>query len=78
MSESWPTADATRCYGHQLTRVTRSGQLDLAARASGGSISPLIIFITYDASANSVATIAKVTSTKFSLGRSSSIDNFCA
>ena len=42
----------------------------------GGSISPLIIFTTCDASANSVATIAKVTLTKLSLGRSSSINNF--
>jgi len=43
----------------------------------GGSISPLMIFTTCDASANSVAAIAKVTLTRLSLGRSSSIDNFC-
>jgi hypothetical protein len=42
-----------------------------------GSISPLMIFTTCDASANSVAAIAKVTLTRLSLGRSSSIDNFC-
>ena len=42
-----------------------------------GSISPLMIFTICDASANSVSTIAKVTLTKSSLGRSISIDNFC-
>jgi hypothetical protein len=35
----------------------------------GGSISPLIILTTCDASANSEVTIAKVTLTKLSLGR---------
>jgi hypothetical protein len=37
-----------------------------------------MIFTICDASANSVATIAKVTLTKLSLGRSISIDNFCS
>ena len=36
-----------------------------------------MIFTTSDASANSVAAIAQVTLTRLSLGRSSSIDNFC-
>src|SRR5438270_4979166 len=36
-----------------------------------------MIFTTCDASANSVAAIAKVALTRLSLGRSSSIDNFC-
>ena len=43
----------------------------------GGSISPLMIFTTCDAFANSVAAIAKVTVTRLSLGRSSVIDKFC-
>jgi len=43
----------------------------------GGSISPLIIFTTCDASANSVAVIVKVTLIRLSLGRAISIDNFC-
>src|SRR5262249_7285795 len=50
---------------------------DLAARASRRRDLATIIFTTCDASANSVATIAKVTLAKLSLGRSSSIDNFC-
>ena len=36
------------------------------------------LFTTCDASTNSVATIARVTLTKLSPGRPSSIDNFCA
>ena len=43
----------------------------------GGSIPPLIIFTTWDASANSVAVIAKVKLIRLSLGRAISIDNFC-
>ena len=38
-----------------------SGPLTRHCAHQGGSISPLMIFTTYDASANSVVTIAKVT-----------------
>jgi hypothetical protein len=55
-----------------LLRLTRFGH----SAHQGGSISPLIIFTTCDASANSVAAIAKVTLIRLSLGRAISIDNF--
>ena len=50
-------------------RLTLSGHLIWQRAHRGGSISPLMIFTTCDASTNSVATIAKVTLTKLSLGR---------
>ena len=53
------------------------GHLNRQRAHQGGSISPLMVFTTCDASANSEAAIAKVTLTRLSLGRSSSIDNFC-
>src|ERR1700730_16719028 len=60
------------CSLRGLPPVTRFGHRHCAHQ--GGSISPLMIFTTCDAS---VAAIAKVTLTRLSLGRSSSIDNFC-
>jgi hypothetical protein len=50
-----------------LPPVTRIGHRYCVHQ--GGSISPLMIFTTCDASANSVAAIAKVTLTRLSLGR---------
>lgn len=64
--------------GTNRREMKRSEHLIWQRAHQGGSISPLIIFTICDASANSVATIAKVTLTKLSLGRSSSIDNFCS
>src|SRR6202045_3840953 len=59
----------------RVRSLTRFGHRHCAHQ--GGSISPLMIFTNCDASANSVAAIAKVTLTRLSLLRSSSIDNFC-
>src|SRR5437588_3688782 len=74
MSAPWGNSEKIYSLG-VLPPVTRFGHRHCAHK--GGSISPLMIFTTCDASANSVAAIAKVTLTRLSLGTSSSIDNFC-
>jgi hypothetical protein len=70
--------DAAVRYTHRsFLATTRLGTFGLGNAHQGGSISPLMIFTICDASANSVSVIAKVTLTRLSLGRSSSIDNLC-
>jgi len=58
---------AVRRTHHPFVLMTRFGHLVTQRAHQGGSISPLMIFTTCDASANSVAAIAKVTLTRLSL-----------
>jgi hypothetical protein len=64
MSAIWGNSEDIWSLG-VLPSLTRFGHRHCAHQ--GGSISPLMIFTTCDASANSVAAIAKVTLTRLSL-----------